>query len=350
MSTIALGLAAVNTQLAVEAEGKFRPSFLDSYYNQIKQTGWAYTNRWLVLLYPNANVTKGIGYNVLHDATRLALTCKSITMNDQSWYTSEQSYLNAGPSRIMPYKRNTTNTGGIKIQWNLGADMFEKEFFDEWMRYIQNPYTRAMNYYDDYAKGSVIYLILIPNHVRNFFEAVEAIQQGKLVGYHLQEVYPYSTNINGGALNYTTSQEPMFVDVGFMYRDIVPLYGGYNIRSRPAIPFITDTGFPAEIPQDRYKDILAASQRGLDTAVDGFAIGTIAERAAFNSLRENQHAILRQYTQQLQEFRNTDFPRAVDGRVVYSTPKQGALDLGLSVLQDTQAFLGAGFFGNGFYP
>lgn len=327
-------------------------SFNERIYGRARDTGFSSSNRWLVLLFPNSNIQQAIKFNYLGDTTRLALTCKSITMNDQSWYTNELTWLNAGPNRVVPYKRNTTNTSGIKIQWNLGADMYEKEFFDQWMREIQIPYSYAMRYYDDYAKDSSIYLILLPNHVSNFYEAVAAMGQGRLVGYHLTEAYPYSVNINGGALNYNTSQEPMFVDVGFMYHNIVPLFGSYNQRvPNTILPMATDTGYPV-FPKDRYNadGILQASQQGLDRAVEGFALGTIVERGAFNSLRQNQHAVLRQYTQQLQSYKNTEFPRAVDGKVVYSTPKTGALDIGLNILQDTQGFLGAGFFGNGFFP
>lgn len=328
-----------------------RPSFNDLLQGRARETGWAANNRWLVLLFPNDWVQGFIGYHFITSSTRLAVTCKSITMNDQSWYTTELSMLNGGPSRVLPYKRNTTNSSGIKIQWNLGADMYEKQLFEEWLRAIQNPYTYGIRYYDDYAKGSSIYLILLPNHVQDFDQVISAIAEGKVVGYQLTEAYPYSININGGALNYNASQEPMFVDVGFMFHDVVPLIGANQQRATQTVPMITDSGYPV-IDKDRWDNtgFLRKSQEGLDAAVNGFALGTIAERGAFNALRQNQHSILRQYTQQLQTYKNTEFPRAVDGKVVYSTPKTGALDLGLNILQQTQGFLGAGFFGNGFFP
>ena len=55
--------------------------------------------------------------------------------------------------------------------------------------------------------------------------------------------------------------------------------------------------------------------------------------------------ILESYAKQLEEYKNENFPRAVDGRVVYQTPREGGLDLGLSILSQTQGFFGAGFFG-----
>ena len=226
--------------------------------------------------------------------------------------------------------------------------MFEKEFFEGWLRYIQDPYTRAWKFYDDYAKDSFIYLLLLPNHVQNFAMAMEAMKQGQIVGYKFTDVYPFSMNVNGGNLNYNNVTEPLFSDIGFMYHDMIPLQE-QTIRSSRIIPTVTDTGYPV-IERDRFKDILTASQAGIDKAVNGFALGTIAERGAFNALRQQQRSVLESYVKQLEEYQVTDLPRGVDGRVVYATPRQGGLDLGLTLLSQTQGFFGAGFFGNGFNP
>lgn len=324
------------------------PSFQDSVYGRARETGWAAGNRWLVMVFPNQAVRDGIGMNFVPDVARLATTCKSINLNEQTWYSTEQNYINAGPNRVFPYKRNTNNASGIKVQFNVGTDMFEKEFFEGWLRYIQNPYTRQWKFYDDYAKDSFIYLLLLPNHVKNFAMAMEAMHQGKVVGYKFTEVYPFSMNMNGGNLNYNNVQEPLFSDIGFMYHDMIPLQEE-TIKYDNIIPTVTDTGYPV-IERDRYKDILTASQAGIDKAVNGFALGTIAERAAFNNIRQQQRSVLQAYVKQLEEYKVDNLPRGVDGRVVYSTPRQGGLDLGLTLLSQTQGFFGAGFFGNGFLP
>jgi hypothetical protein len=293
-------------------------------------------------------VRDALGMRFVPDVARLATTCKSINLNEQTWFSTEQNYINAGPTRVFPYKRNTNNASGIKVQFNVGTDMFEKEFFEGWLRYIQDPYTRAWKFYDDYAKDSFIYLLLLPNHVQNFAMAMEAMKQGQIVGYKFTEVYPFSLNVNGGNLNYNNVTEPLFSDIGFMYHDMIPLQE-QTIRSSRIIPTVTDTGYPV-IERDRFKDILTASQAGIDKAVNGFALGTIAERGAFNALRQQQRSVLETYVKQLEEYQVTDLPRGVDGRVVYATPRQGGLDLGLTLLSQTQGFFGAGFFGNGFNP
>jgi hypothetical protein len=324
------------------------PSFQDKVYARARDTGWAAGNRWLFMLFPNWRVRDAIGMNFVPDVARLAITCKSVNLNEVTWYSTEQGYIHAGASRILPYKRNSNNASGFKVQFNVGTDMFEKEFFESWLRYIQNPYTRQWRFYEDYAKDSFIYLLMLPNHVQNFNQAMEAMYQGKIVGYKFTEVYPFSMNMNGGNLNYNAVAEPLFSDIGFMYNDMVPIQEE-GIKYKNVIPTVTDTGYPV-IERDKYKDILEGSQRGLDKAVNGFALGTIAERGAFNALRQKQQSVLQSYVKQLEEYKSENFPRAVDGRVVYSTPRQGGLDLGLTLLSQTQGFFGAGFFGNGFLP
>ena len=326
-------------------------SFQDQVYGRARDTGWASGNRWLVLVFPNVNVRNAIGMNFVPDVARLATTCKSIVLNDQTWYTTEQNQIDAGPSRMFPYKRNSNNSSGIKIQFNCGADMFEKEFFEEWLRYIQIPYTRQWRFYDEYTKSSEIYLLLLPNHVKNFEMSMTDMYERKIVGYKLTEVYPMSLNINGGSLNYDASNTPLFSDIGFMYHDIVPLLENHTIPKEYSntIPTVTDTGFPV-IENDRFKDILTSSQANLDKAVNGFTVGSANSRAKLGEVQQRQRTILESYAKELQEYKNEDFPRAVDGRVVYSTPRQGGLQLGLTLLSQTQGFFGAGFFGNGFNP
>ena len=136
-----------------------------------------------------------------------------------------------------------------------------------------------------------------------------------------------------------------------MYHDIVPLLENHTIPKEYSntIPTVTDTGFPV-IENDRFKDILTSSQANLDKAVNGFTVGSANSRAKLGEVQQRQRTILESYAKELQEYKNEDFPRAVDGRVVYSTPRQGGLQLGLTLLSQTQGFFGAGFFGNGFNP
>lgn len=242
------------------------------------------------------------------------------------------------------------------MQFNCGADMFEKEFFDYWLRTIQNPHTRRWKYYDTYANGSEMYALLLPNEVAGFYQAVGALfsEPAKITGYKFTEVYPYSVNLNGGALNYQTAGEPLFVDVGLMYHDMVPLTEE-KIGSPSSIKPVTESGFPV-IDGSWSNQILLDSEAGLNRAVNGFVVGANNARKSFNADEQNrgkiaasQRSVLEAYATQIKEV-NLDVPRAVDGLVVQPPPGNGALDLGLTILSQVQGFFGAGFYGNGFNP
>ena len=324
------------------------PSFQDMVYGRARDTGWANANRWLVMIFPNQRVRDGIAMKFVPDVGRLATTCKSVVLNEQTWYSTEQNYINAGANRVFPYKRNTNNTSGVKLQFNVGTDMFEKEFFQSWLWYIQDPATKQFRFYDDYALNSEIYIVLLPNHVQNFGQAMNAMTNSQVTGIRLTEAYPFSLNINGGSLNYTSINEPLFVDVGFMYHEMFPLQQK-PIQFDNIFPTVTDSGFPV-IKSDRYDNILEASQQGLDKAVNGFIVETKKANKKFNEVQQQQRSVLESYAKELEQYRVDELPRGVDGRVVYSTPRQGGLDLGLTLLSQTQGFFGAGFFGNGYYP
>lgn len=330
------------------------PSFNDYYYAMAGQFGLAKANRYLILLFPNDNVQRAIGMRPPIDVPRLATTCKSITMNEQTWFTTEQNDINAGPSRIFPYRRNTTNSGGVKMQFNCGSDMFEKEFFEYWLRYIQDPTTRRWRYYDEYALGSEMYAILLPNQVANFYQAVGALFSNptKLTGYKFTEVYPYSLNMNGGSLNYDPVQSPLYADVALMYHDVVPL-----TEQRTALPSaiapVTENNFPI-LDKELAKKLVESRKKGASRAVNGFVLNgsnvpgqeDIPELAGMSPM---QRSMLESYAMQMYE-NESDLPRAVDGLVVQPPPGNGALDLGLTIMSQVQGFFGTGFYGNGFNP
>jgi hypothetical protein len=333
---------AARTQFLQGSQDSPAPSFLDSAYGRMRDTGFLSANRWLVMVFPNQKVRDALGMSFVPDVARLATTCKSVSLNDRSWYTSEQS-IGAGPNRLFPYQKNSSNSSGVRLSFNIGADMFEKEFFEAWYHHIQDPLTKQWKFYDDYAHDSEMLVLMLPNHVRNFSMAIEAMYQGKVTGIKFTEVYPYSININGGNLGYETNTSPMTVDISMMYLDMVPLKD-IRLQYSNSIPAITDTGYPV-IDSSWSKDAIDAAQASMDKAVNGFVTRGRLARKAFNEDRRRQMTILESYAKQLDQYKNDNFPRAVDGKVVYQTPRQGGLDLGLTLLSQTQGFFGAGFFG-----
>ena len=299
------------------------PSFNDYQYTMGKEFGFAKANRYLVMILPNTNVQNYVGMQIGRDLIRLATNVKSVNLNEQTWFTTEQVDLNAGPTRLFPYKKNTNNASGMRIQFNVGADMYEKELFETWMRFIQDPFTRQCRYYDDYANKSEAIVILLPNNIPNFETAVNAVfsDPAQIIGYRFTEVYPYAMNLNGGTLNYQQANEPLFIDVALMYKDMVPL-----TLKKPATPEaikpVTESGFPV-IDDSWSKQILEDSRNNLNRAVDGFVINSQNAREAFVRNQAQQDALLARNRSLLQA--NV-------------------------LLSQVQGFFGVGFFGNGFNP
>lgn len=330
------------------------PSFNQYAISVGNVNGYAKANRWLALIMPNSRVSNHTQMRRYVDIPRLATTCKSITMTDQSWYTTEQADINAGATRIFPYKRNSNNSSGIRLQFNLSADMFEKEFFDSWMRYIQDPITKGFRYYDDYALGSEIYLLALPSQVSNFYEAFSVLfsDPSKITGYRFTEVYPYVVGINGNTLNYQTANEPMFLDVAMMFHDITPL-DRIEVPQTSFLKQTDDRGFPY-IDRNWASEYLQDALKTYEVAFNGHVIGTNKARMQYSLdrlSRVRETEIQRQnreaYAMQIRQ-PNITLPRAVDGLVQYPAPNSGALDLGLSIISQVQGFFGVGFFGNGF--
>lgn len=319
------------------------PSWTDYMMSTMRSVGFASQNRYLVLIFPNQKVRQGLGMTLTQDTTRLAVRCKSVSIDTKAWFTSEEKTLSAGPDRIMPYKKNTANTAGFKMSFNCGADMYEKELFDAWYDRIQDSSTREFSFYDDYAKGSQAYLILLPNYIQNFEQALGAMQTQRVAGYRLTEIYPYSVGIS--QLNSGGATEPLTVEIGMMFRDILPIEDKVPASYEP--PAIYDTGFPT-FPENPNADIIAKSQSNLKRAVDGFAVGMQESNRAFEQKSQQELAIYRQYVDDLwsedRKIRAQNLPRAVDGRVVYQTPRLGGLQLAAVLAQNAGGFFGASLF------
>lgn len=317
------------------------PGWNDLMWNTMRDYGFASANRFLVLVMPNGYVRNTIGMNFVEDTLRLAVRCKSISLESQSFFTAEESTLSPGPVRVMPYKRNTANTTGVKLSYHMGADMFEKVFFESWFNMIQDPLSKRFAYYKDYALSSDCYLLLLPNMIQNVTQAMGAMMENKLTGFRLTEVYPYSygvPSLQGGG-----SSEPLSLDVNLMYREILPLDGKLWAGS---------DGPSKTIPRISSADLRNAVQGGsLDALNETNRItreSLIANRDEFVNL-QNKTGRVNNYRNFLNELNGdadiADPPAGVDGKLIYKTPRFGGLQLGLSLLSQTQGFFGAGYFG-----
>jgi hypothetical protein len=316
------------------------PSWTDYMISQMRQVGFASQNRYLVLIFPNQKIRDNLGLSLTQDVTRLAVMCKSVSIDARAWFTAEEKTLSAGPDRIMPYKRNTANSAGFKLTFHCGADMYEKELFDAWYEQIQNPKTREFSFYDDYAMGSQVYLLLLPNKIQNFEQALAAMQTGRVSGYRLTETYPYSIGIPSLASGGAT--EPLSVDIGMMFRDVLPI--DEVVTPNRVVPAVYDTGFPA-FPENKNAEIYAQAATNLQKAYQGHAVGMKEAKELYKARSESEKSIYRQFVDDLwsqdRKIRAQNLPRAIDGRAVYETPRLGGLQLAAVLAQNAGGFFGA---------
>lgn len=315
------------------------PSFTDNVIAHMRNRGYAAANRYLLFVFPNQEIRNNLGMRFIEDTSRLALTCKSVSTVEQSWFTHEENFMNAAASRFLPYRKNSANTTGFKATYNCGADMFEKEFFGDWLNYIQDPVTKQFKFYEDYAKDSEAVVLILPNKVQNFNQAMEGFQKGVISGFVLTEIYPYSYTINGGNLSYAAATEPLTVEVGFMFREMNPLSMGKRQPLPNVIPQIKDTGKPTTRTNGN------TPISNMTKATNGIEENMVLGSNGFNNDAVRQRQGFYEYMQGIQSYNlDGDMTVASDGREV------NGLDLGLTILQQTQGFFGAGYFGNGWYP
>lgn len=198
------------------------PNFIDAFISNMATKGFVKPNRFLVMVEPNIAIARSLGYSPEEIKQRLMVTCASASLPSKSFLTHEEPITH--PNRMIPYGINVNNNSGASFEFHVLGDMFEKNIFEMWQNMIIDPQTKQQSFYDDYAKGSTLTVIQIPNIIKSFEGALEALaSNGSLSGMRLTEIYPYNFTVNGGSQNYGQSQESMKVKVDFMYHEIYPL-------------------------------------------------------------------------------------------------------------------------------
>jgi hypothetical protein len=204
------------------------PTLIDSFLATVKQNGFVKSNRFVAFIRPNKYVAEKLGYfggAAMDITSRLALTCFSASIQAPTLMTNEFNI--TSPQRLIPYASNSNNASGMSMEFYCLGDFFEKEVFHLWQRNIVDPTTRSVAYYDDYAKGTEIDIVILPNFVRDLEELVNYMGGGAddlppLPGYTFTEVYPLTYTYNGGSVNYSASTAPATVKVDFMFREMHP--------------------------------------------------------------------------------------------------------------------------------
>ena len=213
-------------------------SKLNEFISAIKTQGVARTNRYLVKLeVPGGN----------SDTIQLAqLYCDGAALPGMNIATTPSRIF--GENREMPYERLFDT---ITLDFYVDADMKVKKLFDDWIRQIIDPNTRAIQYYKRYTRELTIEVLDIqaveieygeveiftkafgPDEGQEGEEVVERVMSESdrvTYGVRLFEVYPKSIGqiqLSGG------SRDLMKLPVTFQYKYWDPVSlppGGPSIR------------------------------------------------------------------------------------------------------------------------
>jgi hypothetical protein len=290
------------------------PPLIDTFLANIRDKGFVKSNRFVSFIRTNPYVTQALGYSNSFDiSTRLAVTCYSANVQSPTFLTHEFGV--TSPNRLIPYAINSNNASGISMEFYCLGDYFEKEFFTNWMRTIVYPVTRQVAYYDDFAKGTEIDVVLLPNFVADFEGVMDYIEnsdkkinEGSLPGFTFTEVYPFMYTFNGGSVNYQANTTPASVKIDFMFREMHPFMwkpptpgtiakpNNYSrFTDEEALQRVSNFNGKAETVKAKYEDSKKEFQQYLKK---------------LNKIQYEKQKIAKEYDQK------RNIPRGVDGKLL----------------------------------
>lgn len=162
---------------------------LQDFISQVKHNGLARTNRYSIIL-PNI-----LGIN---EARLIGMYCDQLQLPSSN--VSTQPNRTWGETREAPTEKLYEN---ITLSVYCDTSMIVKSYFDTWIDKIQNPDTRAFNYYKSYIEDVVI--------------NVETVKEdgASVYGVKLYECYPKS--IGAVTMDYS-SNNVMKLSVTLTYK------------------------------------------------------------------------------------------------------------------------------------
>ena len=193
-------------------------NFVDMFMAQMRSTGYLKSNRFATIFRLSQQVVDktGITRSLSPYNLRLSMNCKSVTLPERSMSTHDRDI--AGPMRKVPYT-NVFGDGSATLVFRLPADAKEIGIFDKWQNMMVDPISRQVGYYDDYAKGNRLAILMLPNFVKNYDQVIAAADLRRLPGVVLNEIYPKVVQINEGNLSMDQAAEVTF-KVTFGFRDM----------------------------------------------------------------------------------------------------------------------------------
>lgn len=123
-------------------------------------TGLARPNRYGVRINTIkllANPTTAFQFGILRAARlrsdrHLDIYCEEAELPGRSFATSEVRHY--GPHFTIPYQPVYNS---ITLSFYVNDDMLERRFFDAWQNSVMNPFTKDMNFFDDYTTDIFVY-------------------------------------------------------------------------------------------------------------------------------------------------------------------------------------------------
>lgn len=188
------------------------------YVHDAASNGYALPNRFMVF-FESPWLNDKFGFAQTRFDKRLSYRCWSVNIPSQ--YFSKLDRDIGGPIRRVPY--TATFDEELTMQFYCSPDMAEFGFFKKWMDSIVDPVSRYVSFYDDFAKDSKATLLFIPNNLKSLANIQEAYSQGKLRGLRFTELYPVNASVNGGTVEWASSNKPTFMRIGFAFREAVDI-------------------------------------------------------------------------------------------------------------------------------
>lgn len=163
---------------------------LSEFIAQVKSTGFANSNKFIVDISPPATVS------VTGDTSRMIqLFCDTCQLPDQTISTTQtRTY---GEIREMPYENLY---GNITMSFYVDSDFHVKYFFDNWIQSIANTETRHWEYYTYYVSGIITVTMLNnagdPCYRVNLYECYPKSIQSIQLDYGSKDVVKCTVSMN----------------------------------------------------------------------------------------------------------------------------------------------------------
>ena len=237
------------------------------------------------------------------------MTLRAFSVNVPGKYFSTLDRDIAGPKRRIPY--TATFDDELTLQFYCSTDMAEFGFMQKWMDGIVDPVTRYVSYYDDFAKNTKITLVFIPNTMKTMEQIMTAYQSNKLRGIRFTEVFPRTINVNGGTVEWSSNNKPMFTNVSFAFREAVDTTT-YDQNVSDALRALA--AINADIRGEKMRDAWDAAHPEEQIAIDGL-VQSLKSRSVITGETDQSSKTLG-----LVNLPAEGTPIADQGRVVNYTP------------------------------